>query len=242
MQTLSKEKPVKTALNARDKLLDAALRAIREKGYAGTSVDELCAVAGVTKGAFFHHFESKERLAVAAADYFASRAAVMFSEEQHRRLPDPVDRLLAYIDQRRKLMRGELPEYTCLLGTMVQEAYEAHPAIREACSKAIFNHAGRLETDIREAMQGLKTRPEWTAESLAAHITSVIQGAFILAKARYSWQPAVESIEHLRRYIEMLFARPAKAQARTRQGAKKRSGVIRLGSTRSTHKLKGDAR
>jgi TetR/AcrR family transcriptional regulator, transcriptional repressor for nem operon len=202
----------KTAQSARDKLLDAALHTIRRSGYAGTSVDELCAAAGVTKGAFFHHFESKEQLAVAAADYFSSRAAVMFAEEPHRKLADPVDRLLAYIDQRRELMRGELPEYTCLLGTMVQEAYETHPAIREACSKAIFDHAGWLEADIREAMLELKTKPDWTAGSLAAYITSVIQGAFILAKAKYNWQVAMESIDHLHRYVAMLFDRSLEAR------------------------------
>ena len=51
----------------RARLLDAALTVIRAKGYADTTVDELCRAAGVTKGAFFHHFRSKEELAVAAA-------------------------------------------------------------------------------------------------------------------------------------------------------------------------------
>src|SRR5690348_11019770 len=56
--------------SARDKLLQAAVHVVRQKGYAATSVDDLCKAAGVTKGAFFHHFASKEDLGVAAAQYW----------------------------------------------------------------------------------------------------------------------------------------------------------------------------
>ena len=58
-------------ISARTKLLDATLRMVRQQGFAATSVDELCKAAGVTKGAFFHHFDSKEALGVAAADYWS---------------------------------------------------------------------------------------------------------------------------------------------------------------------------
>ena len=56
---------------ARARLLDAAVQVIRTKGLSATSVDDLCTAAGVTKGAFFHHFESKQALAVAAAEHWS---------------------------------------------------------------------------------------------------------------------------------------------------------------------------
>jgi AcrR family transcriptional regulator len=59
-------------VGARQKLLDATLALIRKKGYTSASVDELCAQAGVAKGAFFHHFKSKNALAVGAAIAAAS--------------------------------------------------------------------------------------------------------------------------------------------------------------------------
>src|SRR5215831_21158074 len=122
----------KTQSDARTRLLDAAMHAIRAQGYAATSVDDICREAGLTKGAFFHHFKSKEDLAVAAAGHFSAMAVRLFGEAPYRALPDPLDRLLGYIDFRSAILDGPIPEFTCLLGTMVQEAYDTHPAIRRA--------------------------------------------------------------------------------------------------------------
>src|SRR5579863_1357954 len=97
---------------ARTKLLDAAMSVIRAKGYSATSVDELCQAAGVTKGAFFHHFKSKEELAVAAAGHFSAMADRLFSVAPYRHLSDPVDRLLGYVDFRKAILRGDLPDFT----------------------------------------------------------------------------------------------------------------------------------
>ena len=46
---------------------------------------------------------------------------------------------------------------------------------------------------------------DWTAESLALHTQAVLQGAFILAKAKGDAAIAANSIAHLRRYVELLF-------------------------------------
>ena len=192
-------------LGARRKLLDAALRLVREQGYSSTSVDELCAHAGVTKGAFFHHFKSKDALAVAAAEHWSAMTGAFFATAPYHDHEDPLDRILGYVDLRRALVRGELAEFTCLVGTMVQEAYAVHPDIREACAASICGHAATLEADIAAAMKRYRVRATWTAESLALHTQAVVQGAFILAKAKGDPKLATASIDHLRRYIELLF-------------------------------------
>ena len=113
--------------SAKNKILEAALSVIRTKGYAATTVDNLCAGAGVTKGAFFHHFDSKEVLAIAAADHWSEMNGALFAEAPYHDHVDPLDRVLGYIDFRKALLTGELPKFTCLVGTMVQETYEAIP-------------------------------------------------------------------------------------------------------------------
>lgn len=190
---------------ARDKLLEAALGLIREKGYSATTVDELCARAGVTKGAFFHYFKSKEELGIAAAQHWSAITSALFEQAPYHEPEDPLERVLGYIDFRRSLMHGELAELTCVVGTMVQEVYAQHPEIRAACAACIFGHAQTLVADIEAARASYRVHGDWSAASLAAHTQAVLQGAFILAKARNDPAIAADSAAHLRRYVELLF-------------------------------------
>lgn len=190
---------------ARDKLLAAAIATIRRQGFAGTSVDTLCSQAGVTKGAFFHHFPSKDALAVAAAGRFSDMADGIFAQAPYRSLPDPVDRLIGYVDFRQSLMQGELPSFTCLVGTMAQEAYATHPDVRDACAMSIDAHVGMLEADISAAMESRSIEPPGGARGLAYYMQAVIQGAFVLAKARNDATVAAACLDHLRDHLRGLF-------------------------------------
>jgi len=192
-------------LQAQTKLLDAALSLIRAKGYSATTVDELCLVAGVTKGAFFHHFQNKEALGVAAAHYWSEQTGRMFAAKAYHEHVDPLQRVLGYLDSRRSMLTGEVRDFTCLAGTMVQEQFDASPVIREACLESIAGHAANVEKDIADAIEAYGITAEWTAMGLALHIQAVLQGGFILAKAHGRGDVAMTCIDHLRRYVELLF-------------------------------------
>jgi TetR/AcrR family transcriptional regulator, transcriptional repressor for nem operon len=168
----------------------------------------LC-VAGVTKGAFFHHFDSKEALAIAAADHLSEMNGALFAEAPYHDHVDPLDRILGYIDFRKALLTGELPKFTCLVGTMVQETYDSNPTIRDACARSITGHVANLEPDIREAIAKYRINPPWTAASLALYTQAVLQGAFIIAKAKDNVKDAAACVDHLRRYVELLFQPPS---------------------------------
>ena len=189
---------------SKTKLLDAALQVIRTKGYSATRIEDVCEVAGLTKGSFFHHFKGKEEMAVAAAEHWGEVTGALFARARFRAVQDPVERVLAYVDFRKALLRGELAEFTCLVGTMVQEAYDTHPAIRIACDKSISEHAATVEADIAQALRQCGLSPGWSASSLALYTQATIQGAFILAKAKGDSQVAADCIDHLRRYLELI--------------------------------------
>src|ERR1700677_2324246 len=100
-----------TLSEPKTKLLDAALGVIRAKGYTATTVEDICQAAGVTKGSFFHHFKTKEQLAIEAAAHFGRLAGKLF-DAPYRDAPDPLDRVLGYVDLRIAILQGELPEFT----------------------------------------------------------------------------------------------------------------------------------
>jgi TetR/AcrR family transcriptional regulator, transcriptional repressor for nem operon len=203
---------------SKTKFLDAALKVVRAKGYSATRIEDICAEAGLTKGSFFHHFTSKEDLALAAVAHWGARTTAFFADAAYHDRPDPLDRLIAYVEFRKAMMTGELPEFTCLLGTIIQETYVTHADINAACERILTAHARALEGDIREAMRQHQVRGDWSAETLALHIQAVIQGGFILAKAKGNAAVAAESLDHLRRYLEQTFPRPGQARRRNAVG------------------------
>ncbi|MFM7446539.1 MAG: TetR/AcrR family transcriptional regulator [Tabrizicola sp.] len=191
---------------ARARLIEAARSLVRHRGFAATSVDDLCAAAGVTKGAFFHHFPSKEALGVALVDDWTEMTGAMFAAHPYNEQADPLDRVFAYIDLRRELLGQPLPEFSCVAGTTVQESYETSPPIRAAAERSIRSGFDHVRRHLEEALAAHPIAGI-TAESLAQQFQVATQGGIILAKALNDPAPARAAFDHLERYLRLLFGR-----------------------------------
>lgn len=191
--------------DSRTRLLDAALQVIRTKGYAATTVEDICQQAGLTKGSFFHHFKSKDDLALGATAHWEAMTENFFAAAPYHKSDDPLQRLLGYVDFRGAILQGELHDYTCLLGTLVQETYATHPDIRAACERSMSRHVAALTREVEAAKRRYAPRARWSAESVGYFIQATLQGSFVFAKARQSPEVVRENLKHLRRYLEALF-------------------------------------
>lgn len=196
--------------DARAALIDTAHELVRKQGWSATSVDQLCAAAGVTKGAFFHHFASKEALGVAAAQAWTERARErIFDVLAARTEASPLNRVLAHIDYRAAMLTGGIEDFSCFVGTTVQEAWATSDPLRRAADASITAYSEELAKDVQAALDANGGVAGITALGLAYHVQAVLQGAFVLAKAKGDPAYARDTVAHLKRYVTMLFTQEA---------------------------------
>ena len=206
MPATTRNKPGKpTRGGAKTALLNAAHKLVRQKGWTATSVDDLCEEAGVTKGAFFHHFASKDELGVAAAQHWTDVTGPLFANASYHKRRDPLRRLFGYLDFRASLADGPLEAFTCFAGTTVQEVFATSEPMRAACGATITDHAATITGYFGEAIAQHRPRLPVNAESLALYTQTVLQGGFVVSKATGDRAPLLEAITHLKNYLKLLF-------------------------------------
>ena len=191
--------------SARTALLEAAHKLVRRQGWTATSVDDLCTEAGVTKGAFFHHFASKDDLGVAAAQHWSDITGPLFAAAAYHQRRDPLQRLFGYLDFRASLVKGPPEAFTCFAGTTAQEVFATSEPIREACAASITDHAATLTGYFEAAIAQQRPRADVTAANLALYTQTVLQGGFVVAKATGDSAPLLDAIAHLKNYLNLLF-------------------------------------
>jgi len=194
----------KTGENARDTLIDVGTDLMRRSGYVGTTVDEICTAAGLTKGAFFHYFPSKEALAQECLRKWQEQMATLHRTAPYQAIDDPLEKVLASIDFIAELFRRPDVQKSCLAGTTVQEISETNPVLRDAAQTCFVQGEAYFKSLLDDAVNGGAGRgcgvPLDTA-SLARHWMATMQGSLLLWKASRDPEDISASLMHLKAYL-----------------------------------------
>jgi TetR/AcrR family transcriptional regulator, transcriptional repressor for nem operon len=206
---------------AREGVVLAARALMTAKGYAATSVDQICETAGVTKGTFFHYFPSKEAIAGAALESYCSSQRTTMRQAGFFTDSDPLRRFEGFIDFVAESTTDPV-KHGCLAGMFAQELSDTHPELRQLCVGAF----AQLRSQVLELLAAVKAvHAPMSAEDpadLADHFLAVFEGAFVLAKAHRDTGPLAASLRHYKQYVRSLFApgaAPSKRRVATRRAA-----------------------
>lgn len=197
-------------MKTKDKLLLAAEQRFLQKGYTATTVDEICSSAGATKGAFFHHFPSKEALALTVVEGHGQRRFDLLTSNPSVQRDGPVDRVYAFIDHViASLMDADEP--TCLVASLTLEMAGVNPKFKAVCDEAFARLVTHVSAMIDAALtdRGIATGP--TPKALAEQFLASYQGALVLARARGDRQVVKVVLTQYRDYLDRVFAQPTRA-------------------------------
>lgn len=190
------------------RILDAAERLVLEKGFAGTSVDEVIAAAGTTKGGFFHHFHSKQELAHGLVErYVAVDMELLDSllEQAERESDDPLDRLLRFVSLQDVTdeLGGAVPG--CLYASFCYEQELVDASTRELIAEAVLAWRAKTRSLLDEVVSRYPPKVPVDLDALADQGLAVYEGTFILSRALGRPELLRGQLQHFRNYLELLF-------------------------------------
>lgn len=178
----------------RDSLLNATPALILDRGFAGMTLDDVVRQVGITKGAFFYHFKSKNDLGKALMKRYSELDACSYEESCARAEKlsrDPLQQLLIFIGLFEEMFENLTEPYPgCLLASYVYELQQFDSATKKMVAEAFT----RWRTLLKEKLA-----------SLADSFTVVLEGAFIIAKAVNEPRVVADQLHHFKNYIELLF-------------------------------------
>ena len=198
-------RPAETKLPTRLKLLEAAQQLMLTKGFPATTLDEICAAAGVTKGSFFHYFAGKEDLGKAVLEHFMTCRFQAVQAAPFRGKRDPLQRVYGYVDFVIEMSQDPSTIQGCLLGSFAQDLSDTHPEIRAQCGRHFDQWAQALKQELDGAKKKYAPKATFNTQSLSEHFIAVVEGALILVKAKRDGKILGQQLRHFKRYLQSLF-------------------------------------
>lgn len=197
------------AESTREKLLKSAKRLVMTKGFAGTSIDNILAETGLTKGAFFHHFKSKSDLAAQLMNWYAEGDMNMFRTfmaQAEAMYDDPMDQLMKFLkDFETYLADPENPPRGCMYALYTYEDDHFENDVKGFVAETLQTWTAMYIRKFQEVIDRYPPAKPVTAKRLAEMIIAVIEGGLILERAYGNPGMTARQSEQFREYLELLF-------------------------------------
>lgn len=208
----------KQGSSTRERILDTAHDMVLRQGYAATSLDQILGKTGVTKGAFFYHFKSKEDLARALFERYLRSDREVLEQSLHRAeklASDPLQQILLAIGFLEEMFSGvEEPHPGCLIASYCYQNELMTPETTAQGRAALALWRDAIAAKLRAAARIHPPRVEPDFDALGDLPNVVIEGGFVMAKVYGDPKFLARQLRQLRHLIELAFAEPPRAGSR----------------------------
>lgn len=199
----------------RNRILSSAEALVMANGFAGTSIDDILKSAGLTKGAFFHHFKGKADLARELVEWHARHDLAMFEDfaaKAEARSDDPLDRMVLFLEAFEAYVnRSDDPSPGCMYAVYTYESMQFDPSVRDLVADVLRQWTAIYVRKFQDVLDRYKPALPVTARQLAEMIVSIIEGGFVLQRAYGDGRMTARQSEQFRNYLALLFGGPKPA-------------------------------
>ena len=197
----------------RERILAAAEPLVLTKGFAGTSLGDILAAAGLAKGAFFHHFKGKNDLARALVERYARNDYELFerfARQAETLSDDPLERTFIFLRLFEDYIRElPAPPTGCVFAAYTYESLQFDPSITAFIADSFRRWSGLFEAQFEAVLARHRPRRAITAGELAEMIMAIIEGGFILSRSYQDALLVARQSKQFRLFLELLFEPPA---------------------------------
>ena len=196
--TSTRERAKRTS---KEKLVRAARNLMLAQGYPITSVDDIIEAAGVSKGSFYHYFDSKEELALTAMHEFLADGAALMMDGPFRDIADPRKRAIAFLKHIESVAM-RLWDHGCLLVMFSVELAGTSPTVREETSAVLLDLIDRVGAILRPLTKEGGGNMPMTASAMANMYMAIIDGSLVYARATGDSRCIARNLKTFRQQIE----------------------------------------
>ncbi len=212
------------------RLTEAGYALFNQHGYNATGIQQIADAAGVPKGSFYNHFESKEAFAARIIQDYAGKVDLFWQDTLKDAPASPLG-TIRHLFQRMAQLQARRGFQGCLVGNFAAEVVEASPICRTELDRVMADWRDRLATLMTQAQAQGEVRQDIPAAALAACFWDAWEGAVLRTKVEQSLQP-LESLMAL--MLDELFKPCPDSPAKARRKPDRCQSGARTDHPRST--------
>ena len=197
----------------KNRLMDIAERLILNSGFVAMSIDDVIKDAGITKGGFFYHFDSKNALVYALLQRYREVEAFTFSElfkRSEELTPDPLQQMLVFVKLFAEMME-EMEELHpgCLVASITYESHHVNQQVKAITTDIVLDWRNLFRDQIDKINQVYTPNTAVSSDDLADMLSTIIEGGIVVSRALNDPSILVKQLLEYRSYLELLYQSPS---------------------------------
>lgn len=170
------------------------------KGYAGTSLNDMMAATGLTKGSIYGNFGNKDEVALAAFDHNIQRVFLLLKTKINKQ-ETIIEKLKVYTETYSNFFDIPFLSAGCPLLNTATEVDDTHPVLRDKVNEMIARWKNSLTNLLKKGIETKELKPDINIEEFVTVLVSLIEGGVMQAKVSGQITPLKITMQYLDKMI-----------------------------------------